>query len=210
VRLVAVADTHNKHAELAVPDGDLFVHAGDLTLHGSLEELMDALAWIGRLPHEHKVVVAGNHDRAFQRDPVAARALLPPGVTYLEGTGAKVAGLRVWGGPWTPRYRRTLWAFELSLEERGARWATIPAETELLVTHIPAAGILDTSDRHQRAGCAALVARLPQLARLRAHVAGHLHEGRGHVLRHGVHHLNVAAMERGYRGPLSSALMVDL
>lgn len=210
MRLVAISDTHNKQADLDVPEGDLFVHAGDLTVHGSLEELAIALDWIGRLPHPYKVVIAGNHDRAFQRQPEAARALIPAGVTYLEGSGAELAGLNVWGGPWTARYHRTLWAFELTLDQRAACWAAIPADTELLVTHIPAAGILDASDRHQRAGCPALLERLPQLPRLRAHVAGHLHDGRGHALRGGVHHMNVAAMGRGYRERLLGPLVLDL
>jgi predicted phosphohydrolase len=186
------------------------VHAGDLTLHGSLEELAPALAWIGALPHQHKVVIAGNHDRAFQRLPEAARALVPPGVIYLEGTAAQIAGLRLWGGPWTPRYQRALWAFELSLEERAARWATIPPETELLITHIPAAGILDASDRRHRAGCPALLARLAHLPRLRAHVAGHIHEGRGRVRRNDVEHVNAVVMGRGYRGHLEGAFVLDL
>ncbi len=30
VRIVAVADTHLEHGAIAVPDGDVFVHAGDL------------------------------------------------------------------------------------------------------------------------------------------------------------------------------------
>ncbi len=210
MRLVAVADTHNKHTELAVPEGDLFVHAGDLTLYGSLEELSAALAWIGGWPHRYKIVVAGNHDRAFQYHPEAARALVPDGVVYLEGSGAEVAGLRVWGGPWTARVRRTLWAFELSSSERASQWASIPEETELLITHIPAAGILDSVDRHQRAGCPALLARLTELPALRAHVAGHLHGGRGATVHQGVHYLNAACFGADYRKDLRPSLVVDL
>jgi hypothetical protein len=208
-RLVAVADTHNKHAELTVPEGDIFVHAGDLTLHGSLAELAAALHWIGGLPHRHKIVIAGNHDRAFARTPAAARALVPAGVCYLEGTGVDLGGLVVWGGPWTARYRRSLWAFELSLVERAACWARIPHDVGLLVTHTPAAGILDSVDRHQRAGCPALLDRLGRLRRLRAHVAGHLHGGRGHLLRHGVHYVNAACFAEAFHTPLKEAQVID-
>lgn len=51
MRVVAVADTHLFHRELVVPDGDVFVHAGDLCRGGSLEELREALEWIRALPH---------------------------------------------------------------------------------------------------------------------------------------------------------------
>src|SRR5512144_1120659 len=51
VRLVAVADTHLFHDELTVPDGDVFVHAGDMCRGGDLDELRENAAWIAALPH---------------------------------------------------------------------------------------------------------------------------------------------------------------
>jgi hypothetical protein len=42
VKLVAVADTHGEHCRLTIPDGDVFLHAGDLTERGTLEQLADA------------------------------------------------------------------------------------------------------------------------------------------------------------------------
>ena len=35
MRIVAVADTHTYHHDLAVPEGDVFVHAGDLCRRGA-------------------------------------------------------------------------------------------------------------------------------------------------------------------------------
>jgi predicted phosphohydrolase len=45
-----------------VPDGGVLIHAGDLTAHGTLEELQALNHWLGTLPHRHKLVIAGNHD----------------------------------------------------------------------------------------------------------------------------------------------------
>ena len=59
MRIVAVADTHLFHGELAVPDGDVFVHAGDLCRGGDLDELREAAAWIAGLPHRHEIVIDG-------------------------------------------------------------------------------------------------------------------------------------------------------
>jgi hypothetical protein len=39
MRIVAVADTHRFETELVIPDGDVFVHAGDLLRAGTLDEL---------------------------------------------------------------------------------------------------------------------------------------------------------------------------
>ena len=211
MRIVAVADTHLFHGELAMPDGDVFVHAGDLCRGGDLDELREAAAWIAALPHRHKIVVAGNHDwslapcdprpRALCRacrargapapapgapctgDPAAAReALAGAGVTYLEDAGATLDDVRFWGSPWQPAFHD--WAFNLP---RGAPlaavWSRIPAGVDVLVTHGPPEGIGDRSPVGGRAGCADLRARVAEVAP-RLHVFGHIHQDGG-VWRHG-------------------------
>ncbi|HET7600600.1 MAG TPA: metallophosphatase domain-containing protein [Gemmatimonadales bacterium] len=211
MRVVALSDTHNKHAELVVPDGDLLVHAGDLTAWGTDAELAATLDWLAGLPHRHKLVVAGNHDRAFARNGVASRAAARArGIWYLEGAGVEIRGLRVWGGPWTPPHRRRIWAYELPLAERAREWAAIPADVHVVVTHTPAAGILDLGDRGHRLGCPALRARLRQLPALRAHVCGHLHEGRGELTQDGVRYVNASAFGRRFPDPLRPAIVLDL
>ena len=75
MRIVAVADTHLFHGDLVVPDGDVFVHAGDMCRGGELVELEAAADWIAELPHRHKVIIAGNHDWAFVHEPAQARRL---------------------------------------------------------------------------------------------------------------------------------------
>ena len=59
IRLVCISDTHNDDCRNHVPDGDIFIHAGDLTNLGTSEELQAAVDWILSLPHKVKVVVAG-------------------------------------------------------------------------------------------------------------------------------------------------------
>jgi 3',5'-cyclic AMP phosphodiesterase CpdA len=69
MRVVCVSDTHGLHAEaLAVPPGDVFVHAGDFTDTGERDEVLAFNAFLGRLPHKYKLVVAGNHEATFDRD----------------------------------------------------------------------------------------------------------------------------------------------
>ncbi|EGX96671.1 phosphoesterase [Cordyceps militaris CM01] len=50
-----------------VPDGDLLLHAGNLTVGGSFAKLQAQLDWLNTLPHRQKVVIAGNHDVLLER-----------------------------------------------------------------------------------------------------------------------------------------------
>ena len=69
VRVVCISDTHNRFRELSIPDGDILIHAGDITRRGYLAELKDFNDWLLSLPHKHKVVIAGNHELSF--DPIS-------------------------------------------------------------------------------------------------------------------------------------------
>jgi Icc-related predicted phosphoesterase len=177
MRIVAVADTHLFHHELVVPDGDVFVHAGDMCRGGELSELEETARWIRSLPHARKIVVAGNHDWAFVNDSARARAALGPEVTYLEDSEATVNGVRFWGSPWQPEFND--WAYNLP---RGApiasKWALIPKGIDVLITHGPPMGIGDRGPLGERAGCADLLARVREI-RPRLHLFGHIHQDGG-------------------------------
>jgi Icc-related predicted phosphoesterase len=177
LRLVCLSDTHGRHAELVVPAGDVLVHAGDFTSRGREREVADFGEWLAAQPHAHKIVVAGNHDFLFEREPLRARELLGQGVRYLQDSGADVAGLTFWGSPWQPWFHD--WAFNL---QRGAPlaevWARVPSGVDVLVTHSPPMGVLDRTAHGQRVGCEALRDALPRIAP-RLHVFGHIHEAYG-------------------------------
>lgn len=177
MRIVAVADTHLFHEELLVPPGDVFVHAGDLCQRGTLEELADVAEWIRSLPHPIKIVVAGNHDWPFVRNAPAARHLLGPSINYLEDSGLELEGLKVWGSPWQPRFGS--FAFNL---DRGAplaeKWALIPENIDILITHGPPQGIGDLVWRGENVGCGELLKRVRAIEP-RLHIFGHIHEAGG-------------------------------
>ncbi|KAK2740952.1 hypothetical protein FQN57_005956 [Myotisia sp. PD_48] len=60
LRIICISDTHN--TQLDLPPGDLLIHAGDLTENGSFDEIQTQLDWLASQSHQHKLVVAGNHD----------------------------------------------------------------------------------------------------------------------------------------------------
>ncbi|XP_008549753.1 metallophosphoesterase domain-containing protein 1 [Microplitis demolitor] len=67
LRVVCMSDTHSltPFIKFDIPRGDIFIHAGDFTKCGSLQEVIDFNTWIGNLPHKHKIVIAGNHELSF-------------------------------------------------------------------------------------------------------------------------------------------------
>lgn len=176
MRLVLISDTHGYHEELDIPQGDVLIHAGDLTRRGGVDEVEEFGRWLTALPHPHKLVIAGNHDWCFQVEPTAARRALGE-VTYLQDSGTAIRGLRFWGSPWQPEFMN--WAFNLP---RGGplaeKWADIPEDTDVLITHGPPLGVLDIVRDGTAAGCEDLSRRLDSV-RPALHVFGHIHEARG-------------------------------
>ncbi|WEW59175.1 hypothetical protein PRK78_004644 [Emydomyces testavorans] len=157
LRVVCISDTHTLQLS-DVPDGDLLIHAGDLTNAGTVEEIQAAVNWLKTLPHEHKVVIAGNHDSWF--DP-EARALIPHSggkeridwgnIHYLQNSSVVLslcpAGssstrtLKIHGVPQIPQLdpsSPSIHAFQYSPMTRGDPWPKpIPPDTDILVSHSP-------------------------------------------------------------------------
>lgn len=175
MRVVCVSDTHGGHRHTAVPDGDILVHGGDLTAHGTLEDVEDFDRWLGTLPHTHKVAICGNHDWCFQNEPDEARKRLTNAI-YLQDSACEIAGLIFYGSPWTPLFWD--WAFMLSEAELFDKWAVIPPRVDVLVTHGPPHGILDVTNRGECAGSRTLLHRVLEVGP-RLHVFGHIHEAAG-------------------------------
>jgi predicted phosphohydrolase len=206
MRIVCLSDTHNLHDRISVPEGDLLVHSGDATMRGTPQEVRAFFDWLEGLPHRHKVVVAGNHDFLFEREPALARALVH-GAVYLEDSGAEIEGLRIWGSPWQPWFFD--WAFNL---RRGAplreKWDLIPGGTDVLITHGPPCGVLDPVEAGELVSCADLLEAVERV-RPRLHVFGHIHEGYGRETRETTTLVNASICDRAYR-PVHAPIVVDL
>jgi Icc-related predicted phosphoesterase len=198
-RLVLISDVHGRH-DFKIPEGDILVCAGDITMSGSLEQVAKEAKWMGSIKKGHGfqsvVSICGNHDWLYEKDPVTARLLMEDnGITYLECQAAEVMGLKFYGVPHQPEFFN--WAFNVPRGPELAKiWAGIPEDTEVLVTHGPPMGRLDTVRRSdtggwgdtygpgfrwitEHVGCADLRDRISQLKRLRLHAFGHIHKGYG-------------------------------
>lgn len=67
VRFVCMSDTHSliRNIKFDVPDGDVFIHAGDFSKCGQKDEVTEFNNWLEKLPHKYKIVIAGNHELSF-------------------------------------------------------------------------------------------------------------------------------------------------
>lgn len=190
MRIVAISDTHSMHAKtdkkgrpvVKIPDGDVLIHCGDALGHGELSELEHFADWLEKQPHQHKIVIAGNHDWCWEREPHASLKILGGRAHYLCDTLVEIDGITFYGSPWTPKFYN--WAF---MRNRGPKmreiWDTLChcAETnpiDVLVTHGPPYGHGDNAPGARRAGCLELL-RAVQEVKPRHHLFGHIHEGHG-------------------------------
>jgi predicted phosphodiesterase len=76
IKIVCISDTHDLHRNLSIPEGDILIHAGDITYFGESGTLYEFNEYMGSLPHSHKIVIAGNHDFCIADDPKACEAIL--------------------------------------------------------------------------------------------------------------------------------------
>lgn len=201
----------------------MLVHAGDLTLRETEHENQSCAAWLDGLPHKTKILCAGNHDwffdpnaprqfhswRLYRRYSVREMLAKFQSVRYLQDSQLRADGMRFYGSPWQPWFYG--WAFNLPRdgEELAAKWAAIPAETDVLITHGPPFGILDRLQSGEHVGCAKLLRRVKELSRLRVCIFGHIHEGYGQEQRGSVHFVNAWICDAEYR-PRNAPIVLDL
>lgn len=210
MKLICISDTHSMHSSIRdIPDGDVLIHAGDSLGQGTLDDVHELNDWLGTLPHKHKIVIAGNHDWAFQDSPELARDALSNAI-YLEDSGVEIEGVRFWGSPWTPVFWN--WAFML---DRGQplydAWALIPDDTDVLITHGPPQGIGDEVELglgFRNVGCLDLLERIDRLS-LKAHIFGHIHEGYGVYQRGALSLVNASTCNERYE-PNNPPIVLEL
>ncbi len=219
-RIVLISDTHGLHDSVSVPQGDILIHAGDCTDDIGQASLRNFLTWFEKQPCPEKILIAGNHDGAFEKWPDLARAMvkeMAPSVHYLQDSAVEINGIKFWGSPYTPEFFD--WHFNCKRGEDIARhWNMIPNETDVLVTHGPPFSFLDVSgfkgaeiDGH--VGCRDLrdaIYRVePEL-----HVFGHIHHSYGTTtyigdLGHKTTLVNASCCDERYR-PVNAPFIFEI
>lgn len=181
-----IADLHGHYPKLE--GGDLLIVAGDWTTSDKPHEVLEFGLWINNQKYKRKIVIAGNHDNMIQETPRIFEGLPNFVLTYLCDSGTEFEGLKIWGSPWTltfPGINPHCTAFTGTEAELEAKFALIPDDTDILITHGPPYGIMDAVHREvfcgERGGWVGSESLLGKVFRIRPklHVFGHIHEGYG-------------------------------
>lgn len=137
-----ISDLHGYKPKLT--EGDLLIIAGDLTARDSRKEYEEFNTWLANLPFKCKIFIGGNHDTLLERSEVKIEGL---GIHYLNDSGIEYNGLKIWGSPWTTRFRGQnplCMAFSVKTElELKKHFDLIPKGIDILISHSPPYGILD-------------------------------------------------------------------
>lgn len=198
MKLVLISDTHGAHKTVQVPEGDVLIHAGDLSKRGEEGEVKEFLDWFSKQPHTYKVFVAGNHDWLFERRSAEyIKSLIPENIIYLNDSGVEINGVYIWGSPIQPTFYN--WAFNRDRGEDIKRhWDLIPEHTDVLITHGPPYGILDKTFRGEHVGCQDLMNAIHEI-QPKLHVFGHIHEGYGIQQSKQTNFVNASILDQKYR-----------
>lgn len=223
-KIIAISDTHNRLKDIVdkIPSGDIILHAGDATGRGETWEVERFCKEYGSLPHKHKIFTPGNHDWLFETDPTTARKLCEDnGIICLINESITIEGINIHASPESPWFFS--WAFNKARNEKEAEfrhidlikpyWDMIPDNTNILLTHGPAYGILDEltnidgTPKGQFVGCEELLKRIKEI-KPDLHICGHIHSGYGEKHINGTSFYNVSVCDEMY-SPINEITVID-
>lgn len=218
-KIVCISDTHSQHNNMRMPDGDILIHAGDSTNTGTRSQLLDFVNWFGNQKHKHKILIFGNHDWGMDGNgkdylswcrrrgvPLTdlddirvevERLISDLGIILLNRSGVEIEGIKFWGAPDNAKFGG--WAFNRNNTQLTEIWKNIPDDTDILITHGPAYGILDRNLEGDMCGDVPLMKRLNTLPNLKYHICGHIHEDAGVVKVNNTVHINASMLDRYYK-----------
>lgn len=169
MKILHLSDTHGLHRRLKnLPEADIAVHSGDFTMSGSEAEAIDFMNWFCDLPYSHKIFICGNHDECLYGASVDG---LDGDTHYLCNSGIEINGLKFYGVP--------MFMADCVTDRQLRHYEDIPPDTDILVTHTPPYGILDSDDGINY-GSEELLLRV-NVVNPRLHLFGHVHRRHGTV-----------------------------
>lgn len=167
MRILHLSNTHGCHHRLReLPDADMVVHSGDFCMAGCEQEAIDFMDWFCDLPYRHKIFICGNHDDCLYGANING---LDNNVHYLCNSGIEIEGLKFYGVP--------MFMGDCVTDCQSINYATIPTDTDILITHSPAFGILDF-DNDINYGSEDLLTAVSEV-NPRIHLFGHIHKQHG-------------------------------
>lgn len=216
ISIVHISDTHLKPFP-ELEKADILIHSGDALNYGNLEELIkfrDQLKAISQ-NYSHVIFVPGNHDRIFEEDFHLAEGLLKETVsnlTILHNSSVQILGFNFYGTADQPEFCN--WAFNKDRHELIQSYSNIPENTNILITHCPAYGMLDIICNAKppqgiHVGSNELQYKLQELKNLKLHCFGHIHFSSGLSNINDIYYSNGAICDEQYI-PTNKGNLIEL
>ena len=234
MRIVCISDTHSLHHNMKelLPEGDVLIHAGDISNRGGQRDVTEFVNWFMDLEYDTKIFISGNHDFCFEKrhEPhhkgdydwlehlLSYENLSQSNVEYLQDEHFLIESpefsrpIKFYGTPWQPWFYD--WAFNLPRmgDELKAKWAFIPEDTDVLITHGPPNGYGDFVNNWRQpntnVGCELLLNRILDIKPL-VNVFGHIHEGYGVYTNEDTTFVNASICTKEYQ-PINKPIIIDL
>lgn len=225
IKIVATSDTHRSVAvNSMIPQGDVFIHAGDFMYTGYPDEWHSCVEWMRFVPCPYKYLVPGNHDFHLLHYPGPALGdLYDRGVNLLGLPGndrfnsaVLPNGMKMLGIPFVVGL--THWAFNASEEHIEeyirSNMDRVGDHFDVIVAHSPPKKIMDAVPSKlglKYCGSSAIKKLLdgaygkpPKLL-----ICGHIHEGFGHQKYKETDVYNVSMCDHNY-AHARKAVVIDI
>ncbi len=202
MRLVATADTHYPFDASMIPDGDVFILAGDMMYEGTPAEWHARVESLAALPHKHKIFVPGNHDYfpLHYRGLASSQLRRQAGVTLHDDLNPcfEIDDVRFLAIPFVSGLPG--WAYNQD-EAWIYKWlkdATVGYDPDVIISHSPPLYIGDAAKLNNY-GCMAFnkwfyeEGHKPSIW-----ISGHVHESYGHRRVNNTAFYNVAMCDSDY------------
>lgn len=205
MKIVAISDLHGNLPD--IPECDILLIAGDICPHagtqivekfgqqihervpvGGSDDMFYQSQWLRQyfkpwletVKAKHIIATWGNHDFIGER----RESLIPSELRckFLKDSAVEIEGLKIWGSPFSLWFYD--WAFNSPPVDEGGeeflaeKYAKIPDDCDIVITHGPPLGYGDVTQDGSRTGSKALIERL-RVVKPSLSVAGHIHEGYG-------------------------------
>ncbi len=143
------------------------------------------------------IVIAGNHDFFCERFPNEVGKYLTKAVYLKDAPYTLPNGMALWASPMTTTFLN--WAFMESEENLDRyHWSKIPQKTDVLLTHGPAHGYLDTAEpKGEHLGSRTLANRVEKL-NIPYVIYGHIHGGYGIQKTEDATYVNCSVLNEDY------------
>lgn len=204
-KIVAISDVHGKWGKLTIPDCDILISAGDYSFKGEPHMVKDFHAWLNKQNANHIISVQGNHETWVEKNWNQAKAIALeacPAVHFIDEGPIEIEGIKIWCSAITPWFYNWAWN-RYRGEDIKRHWDMIPNDTNILVSHGPAYGILDAvvyanGDKKEHVGCNDLAEAIKRI-KPDLHICGHIHSAYGQVHIDGTSYYNASICDEMYQ-----------